>query len=190
MRLFLLCFIPLFVAVDTPGNLPIFLGLTEGLPSSERKKVIWQACWTALVVSIIFLLLGKWVFTFLNITPADFKIAGGLILLFIAVTGILPISKTERYEGVGIVPLGVPLMMGPAALTTLLIQIDIYPMWWIGAALVANIIISFFAFYYSWYVAKLLGINGMKAASKVVSLFLAAIAIMMIRVGLHEITGH
>src|SRR3989338_7024142 len=102
MRTFLLCFIPLFVAVDTPGNIPIFLGLTEGMSPTSRKKVIWQACWTALIVSILFMLLGKWVFTFLNITAADFKIAGGLILLFIAVTGILPISHHERFEGVGI----------------------------------------------------------------------------------------
>lgn len=189
MRTFLLCFIPLFVAVDTAGNIPLFLGLTEGMSPSGRKKVIWQACWTALVVSLLFMLLGKWIFTFLNITASDFKVAGGLILLFIAVTGILPYSHSERLEGVGIVPLGVPLMMGPAALTTLLILVDLYPPYWIFAALITNIVISFFAFYYSWTIAKGFGINGMKAVSKVVSLFLAAIAIMMIRVGIQGMFG-
>lgn len=184
MRTFLLCFIPLFVAVDTAGNIPLFLGLTEGMSSKKRKKVIWQACWTALVVSLIFILLGKWIFTFLNITTSDFKIAGGLILLFIAVTGILPFSHSEKLEGVGVVPLGVPLMMGPAALTTLLIQVDLYPVLWVTTALITNIIISFFAFFYSCPIARVFGINGMKALSKVISLFLAAIAVMMIRVGI------
>lgn len=187
MREFLLCFIPLFVAVDAPGNLPIFLGLTEGMPPKSRRKVIWQACWTAFIVSLLFMLLGKWIFTFLNITAEDFKIAGGLILLFIAVTGILPIGRHERFEGVGIVPLGVPLMVGPAALTTLLIQADLYPIWWVASGLVTNIIISFLTFFYSWRIANIFGINGMKAVSKVIHLFLAAIAIMMIRVGLQEI---
>lgn len=189
MKFFLLCFIPLFVAVDTPGNIPLFLNLTEGLPSENRKKVVWQACWTALIVSLVFMLLGKWIFTFLNITASDFKIAGGLILLFIAVTGILPIAHSERLEGVGIVPLGIPLMMGPAALTTLLIQIDLYPIYWVFLALMANILISFFAFYYSWRIAKVVGVNGMKAGSKVTSLLLAAIAVMMIRVGIQELLG-
>jgi len=187
MRAFLLCFIPLFVAVDTPGNIPLFLGLTEGMSPSARRKVIWQACWTALIISFVFILLGKWIFTFLNITASDFKIAGGLILLFLAVTGILPISRHERYEGVGVVPLGIPLMVGPAALTTLLIQADLYPVWWVASALAVNIIISFFAFFYSWRIAKAFGLNGMKAVSKVIHLFLAAIAVMMIRVGLQEI---
>jgi multiple antibiotic resistance protein len=187
MKTFLLCFIPLFVAVDTAGNVPIFLSLTESMPGRERKKVVWQACWTALVISILFMLLGKWLFTYLHITPSDFKIAGGLVLLFIAVTGILPFSPTEHYEGVGIVPLGVPLMMGPAALTTLLIQIDLYPVWYVGASLIVNIVVSFFAFYYSWYLTKAMGVNGMRAASKVISLFLAAIAVMMIRSAIQEI---
>jgi multiple antibiotic resistance protein len=187
MKIFLLCFIPLFVAVDTPGNLPIFLSLTEGMLPKSRRKVIWQACWTAIVVSFLFMLTGKWIFSFLHITTADFKIAGGLILLFIAVTGILPIHRHERYEGVGIVPLGIPLMMGPAALTTLLIQIDLYPIWWVTLGLVTNIVISFLAFYYSWRIAHVCGINGMKAVSKVIHLFLAAIAVMMIRVGIQSL---
>jgi len=187
MKTFLLCFIPLFVAMDIAGNTPIFLSLTEGLERSQRKKIIWQACWTALIVSILFILLGKTLFVFLNITPGDFKIAGGLILLFIAVTGILPIGTSERLEGVGIVPLGVPLIMGPAALTTLLMQVDIHKVWWIAASLVANIAITFVIFLYSWQISRVFGVNGMKATSKIVHLFLAAIAIMMIRVGLKEL---
>jgi len=187
MRTFLLCFIPLFVAVDIIGNVPLYLSLTSGMPKEHRTKVIWQAGWTALVISLIFMLAGKWIFTFLNITPSDFKIAGGLILLFIAVTGILPFEHSEKYEGVGIVPLGVPLMMGPAALTTLLILVDLHPVYWVASALIVNIVISLIAFYYSWVIVKGLGVNGMKACSKVISLFLAAIAIMMIRVGIQTI---
>ena len=73
-------FIPLFVAVDAIGVLPIFVGLTEDLDAKQKNQVVIQSIWTASVVAIIFILVGKLIFRYLGITIADFMIAGGAIL--------------------------------------------------------------------------------------------------------------
>lgn len=77
-----LAFIPLFVAVDAIGVLPIFVSLTEKMKAKERLNVIRWSIVTATCVAIFFIFLGKAVFNALNITIADFMVAGGMLLLY------------------------------------------------------------------------------------------------------------
>lgn len=191
MMQFFACFIPLFVAVDPLGIIPVYLGLTEGMPPRELKKVIVSTLSTAIVVAAAFLLLGKGIFVFLGISVDDFKIAGGIILLLIALEMVLSGHEREhRWDrSVGIVPLGVPLIVGPASITTMLIQIDVYPIYFVIAGLAANLAIVAIVFVYSRYIARVLGTGGMTAVSKLIGLFLAAIAVMMIRVGIQGAFG-
>jgi multiple antibiotic resistance protein len=188
---FLACFIPLFVAVDPLGIIPVYLGMTEGMPRREMKKVIVYTLSTAVVVAAAFLLLGKGIFVFIGISDNDFKIAGGIILLLIALDMVLSGHEREkRWERtVGVVPLGVPLIVGPASITTLLIQIDSYPIYFVVAGLAANLAIVAVVFVYSRYIARVLGTGGMTALSKIIGLFLAAIAVMMMRVGIQGAFG-
>ncbi len=183
---FLACFIPLFVAVDPLGIIPVYLGLTEGMNVREMRRVILMTIATAAGVAGLFLFLGKGVFVFLGISDNDFKIAGGIILLLISLDMVLSGREREqRWErSIGVVPLGVPLIVGPASITTLLIQIDIYPIGFVIAGLVANLLIVSLVFIYSRYIGRLLGTSGMTALSKLIGLFLAAIAVMMMRVGI------
>ncbi|MFH1381075.1 MAG: MarC family protein, partial [Candidatus Omnitrophota bacterium] len=103
-----LAFIPIFVAVDAPGVLPIFVSLTEGLSRSEKIKIISQSVITAICLAIGFIFLGKAVFALLNITIGDFAIAGGALLFCIAIIDIVNPTKKRRIPSntLGAVPLG------------------------------------------------------------------------------------
>jgi len=187
----LLAFIPLFVAIDVLGTVPLFLSLTSESSLSIRKKLTKQAVMTALVIAVVIVFGGKSIFQFLGITIADFKIAGGTILLVLSVRELLSSVDHESKrpvdpENVGVVPLGIPLILGPAALTTLLILVDTHGLCFTLASLVINLVIVFVVFYNSHIIEKILGRNGAGAFGKVSSLFLAAIAVMMIRLGIME----
>ena len=81
----LLTFIPLFVAIDVLGLLPVFISMTDGMEPLDRKLLISKATITAFAVAVLFLFAGKQVFSFLGITVADFRIGGGVVLLVLAV---------------------------------------------------------------------------------------------------------
>lgn len=191
METFLLAFIPLFVAIDPIGTLPLFLGLTEGYSRHEKKVLAGQAVVTALVIGLIFGAAGHYIFSLLGITSSDFKIAGGLLLLIFSVREIFG-NTPKLTEGptrdnmIGIVPIGIPLIAGPAMITTLLILQDMHQFPIVISALLANLIITFTLFVYSDRIIHKTGEAFGKAAAKVVAIFLAAIGIMMIRKGLES----
>jgi multiple antibiotic resistance protein len=182
----LLSFIPLFVAFDAIGVVPIFMSLTEGLARQQKRKLITDATLTALAVSVVFLLGGRFIFTFLGITEDDFRVGGGIVLLVLAVSDLLfSHTKQRDPEGtIGIVPIGIPLIVGPAVLTTILILVDSYGYIVTIISLLVNLFIVWMVFRYSDIITRIMGNAGSKAFAKVASLFMAAIAIMMIRVGL------
>jgi len=187
---FLLAFIPMFVAFDALGIIPMYLGLTETIHIEEKKKLTVQASFAALVVCLAFLFIGNAIFNFLGITVSDFRIAGGLILLIISINDLLFYSSRVRDikpSDIGIVPIGIPLIAGPGVLTTIMISNNSYGFSYTIISLILNILIAFLALYYADFISRLLGSAGSKAFAKVASLFLAAIAIMMIRVGLMDI---
>ncbi len=185
---FVLSFVPLFVAIDVLGILPIFIALTEGLTEKQRKRLAVESTLAALVVSVIFALAGRPIFTFLGITITDFRIGGGIILLVLAVTDLL-FSTEERKRketSIGVVPIGIPLIIGPAAMTTILLLVDTYGILLTMFSIFINLILVLIVFVNSNFVIRILGNAGSKAFAKIASLFLAAIAVMMIRVGLVE----
>ena len=193
--IFLAAFVPLFVSVDAIGTLPIFIGMTSNISPTHREKLVRNAVFTAFAVSLLFLLLGRLIFSFLGITADDFRIAGGLVLLIIAVSDL--VTSTEKDPGrdpgphLGVVPIGIPLTIGPAALTTLLILVEQQGYGPTLLALCVNLAITFLVFSNATRIERLIGVSSSKAFAKVASLFLAAIGVMMIRVGLENIVrGH
>jgi multiple antibiotic resistance protein len=184
-----LVFIPIFVAMDAVGVLPIFISFTEGSPPRQVRQMIWQSLGTASLVSVGFIFLGQGIFSVLGITVADFQVAGGLLLLVISITDIITSEKERRMPlpSAGAVPLGVPLIVGPAVLTTLLMFIPIYGVVIALVALGLNLLLAALFFLNAHRLTRLIGPTGTKAISKVVSLFLAAIAVMMIRRGIIHI---
>ena len=182
-------FIPLFVAMDIFAVLPIFISVTNNMTESKRSAVVRQSIVTALAVSMVFVALGEAVFRILGITINDFKIAGGLILLVIAILDMIRYSEDRRkpHETIGVVPIGVPLIVGPAVLTTIIVLIGNYGLIPTIISLILNLIIVWVSFIKAQKIIKMFGRNGIVAMSKVMALLLAAIAVMMIRLGLEGI---
>ena len=187
----LLSFISIFVAVDAIGVLPIFVSLTEGIERSERAKIIVQSMLTALCLAVGFIFLGKAVFRILGITIGDFMVAGGAILFCLAITDIINPVKKRRIptEGLGAVPLGTPLIVGPAVLTTCLVIISQYGLLATLISVMVNILLAGMIFESSSVLMKVLGEAGSKALSKIMSLLLAAIAVMLMRKGIAQFLG-
>jgi multiple antibiotic resistance protein len=192
LRDILLSFIPLFVAVDAIGVLPIFVSITEGLTKSEKNRVIIQSMFTAFLLAIGFIYVGKLVFKLLGITIGDFMVAGGAVLFCIAIIDIVNPTKERRIpdKDLGAVPLGTPLIVGPAVLTTMLLIISEYGLLATVISVIANILVAGLIFSSSFWLIKALGEAGTKALSKIMSLLLAAIAIMLMRKGILTFIGH
>ena len=182
----ILSFIPLFVAIDVLGVIPLFLSLTDGLGRIEKRKLITEATLAALAVSFTFVFGGRAIFNFMGITEDDFRVGGGIVLLVLAVDDLIFSSESRRNPEtkVGIVPLGIPLIIGPAALTTLLILRDTYGTVPTIFSLLANLFIVWLVFRNSESLGRIMGEAGSRAVAKVFGLLMAAIAVMMIRVGL------
>jgi multiple antibiotic resistance protein len=189
IRPYLLSFIPIFVAINILGILPIFLSLTAEMNTAEKKKNIIESVITATSIAIIFMLIGKLIFLIMGITVADFKIGGGILLLILSVNLLLPgVSSTreKQYQDAGIFPIGTPLITGPAVLTTTLVLTDAFGMFATFISLILNMLISWVALVNSDRISRTIGLNGMRAFSKVGDIFLTAIAVMMIRSGIQE----
>lgn len=183
---FLHAFVPLFVAVDVVGVAPIYVALTHQLAAAERKNILRLSLLGAAGVSIAFALLGKAVFVFLGITVDDFQVAGGLILFGIAALDLLTTEPRAVAYGadVGVVPLGVPIIAGPAVITSAIVLVDQYGAATTVAALLANLAVCWAVLANATRVERLLGRTGARAFSKVVSLLLAAIGVHLVRQGL------
>jgi len=186
---FVYSFIPIFVAMDIGGLIPVFLTMTQNLSPKEKRQVSAQALVTSFLISVVFIAAGQLIFRVLGISAADFMIAGGVLLLVFAVVEIVRGEQKIATSGihVGIVPLGIPLIIGPAVLTSLLILISLRGYTMTLLALMANLVLVGIAFKVSHRLSKLIGQDGLRATSQVVSLFLAAIAVSMIRRGIQSL---
>jgi len=186
---FLLAFIPIFVAIDPIGLVAIFMGLGS---SASREHRQWQAflgILTALLVAIGFIFLGRIIFAALGITVADFQVGGGLILLGLAGRELLGLGPQDRGGGdeFGVVPLGMPLIAGPALLTALLILVDSVGLVYTLVSLLANLALVAIALCNADRFTRWMGKQGLRGVSKIIALLLAAIAISLIRRGWHGV---
>lgn len=182
-------FIPLFVAINVFLLLPIFFNITIDMSQQKKKEVIRDSIITALAVSLAFIALGKFIFDILGITPDDFKIAGGIVLLIFAIYDLTQSieKKPNINDKVGVVPIGVPLIVGPAVLTNILILVDYYGVIPTLISLIINLFIVWLSLNNAEKILNYIGKGGITGIGKVMALLLAAIAVMMIRIGIENI---
>ena len=181
-----LSFLPLCVAVDALGVVPLYWALVQEQPVSQRRQTVHQAVIVAFVVALVFLWISEAVFHLMGIQMADVIIAGGLILFALALNDLLHPEKVSYGSGgeVGAVPLGVPIIVGPAVLTTALLVRQRYGLWPTISALSLNILLVWVILQVADGLLQRIGSAGARVVSKVMNLVLAAFAVMLVRQGL------
>ena len=178
-------FIPLFVAFDGVGLLPIFWALSHRLAPAQRRRAVSEAVVTAALVAVGFLLVSRFVFALMGLEFADVMVAGGAILLVICLRDLLLPDAPPKgsYASPGMVPVGVPLLAGPAALTTLVLVRDRYGWGLTLGALTANMLVIWVILASTERLMARLGQEGAQVISKIASLILTAFGVMLIRQG-------
>ena len=148
---FIKTFVPLFIVIDAFGNLPFVISMSQGMARSERNRMVLLAVFTAAIVGLAFLFLGRFVLNLMGISVGSFAIGGGLILLVLSIRFILTGQVVEviKEEMVAVVPIGTPLTVGPATITALLLLATQFPLYMVLLSFALNILavpsaISFF----------------------------------------------
>ena len=189
LKPYILAFIPIFVAVDAIANIPIFLSMVASCTKKQKIKITTDAVGTATAVAIIFMCIGKWVFSLLGVTIPDFQIAGGILLFVLSTRLLFPGAQKDSLihnheRGLGVFPLGTPLITGPAVLTTTLMMMNTYGIMPTLVSLVLNMGIVWLTLAKADVIMKVIGPSGTRAFSKIMYILLAAIAVMMVRHGI------
>ena len=126
---FLTAFVIYFVVIDPVGSAPIFLSVTSHLTKGQKYKVAIEATIIASLIMIFFGMCGTWILHYLQISISAFKIAGGIILLLVALDMLSSkrhdrkrqqLSEDDGNDGVAVYPLAIPLLAGPAAITSVM----------------------------------------------------------------------
>lgn len=183
---FILTFVPLFIVIDALGVLPFVISLSEGMSRQERYKMLNLITTTATIVGLIFLFFGQFILRVLSISVGSFAIAGGLILLILSIrymtTGRMVDAVKE--EMMAVVPIGTPLTVGPATITTLLLLAIQFPIYLVLISFALNMLITWVIFLLGSQIVRFMGKGGLQAVSRVFNLLLVAIAVSMIIRGL------
>jgi multiple antibiotic resistance protein len=189
LQSFAFTFVPLFIVIDALGNLPFVISLSEGMTRQERRGMIRTATATAAIVGLVFLFFGQLILQVLDISVGSFAIAGGLVLLILSMKYMTTGRMMEaiKEEMVAVVPIGTPLTVGPATITTLLLLATQFPLYIVLISFALNMVIAWAVFLASNQIVRFMGKGGLKAVSRVFSLLLAAIAVNMIVHGLELI---
>ena len=189
LKPYIVTFIPIFLAVDIIGTVPLYLGLTESLNQKQKNKVLTDSVIIATVLAVLFVFLGKLIFRGLGITIDDFKVAGGVLLFILSVYLLMPGKSREfvsesLYEDIGIFPLATPLITGPAVLVTAMMLLNSFGLLVTLTSLILNMAVAWLVLKYSGLLIKIIGNSGVKALSKISYIFLAAIGVMILREGI------
>lgn len=183
--------ITLILVMDPIGNIPAFLAILSPVDAERRTRIIWRESIIAFAVLVAFLFGGNFILHSLNITEPAVGIAGGIILFLIAIKMIFPPENgnVQRDRVIGepfIVPLAIPLVAGPSALTvvTLLGSQSHQHIWeWFGALAIASAVSTIILLFAS-HLRKVLGQKGLVAMERLMGMVLTTVAVQMFLTGL------
>jgi len=182
ISIFIKTFVAVFVLVDAVGNLPILLVLTKGMEPEQRHSIVDRATIVATAVLLGFAFAGQWVLKYLEISMGSLRVAGGLLLLIIALRmleGELDTPVIEQGRDVAITPLALPLLAGPGTLTTVMLLMSESPNAHISVVtgIVSAMLVSWIIVRQAGHVETLLGPEGATIIMKLLGFLLAALAV-------------
>ncbi|MFA6549172.1 MAG: MarC family protein, partial [Candidatus Margulisiibacteriota bacterium] len=182
--------VALFIITDSIGNLPFYLSLTEGTSKEEHNKVTLTAVASGLILLAVFVFAGNLFLSLFALTIDDLKIAGGILLFVIAIK-ILIDGKivSEHKEDIGVVPLGIPLLVGPGAITTVLVMTKTYDFYAVCLGTLICFFLIWLVFHFGEIIFRFIGHNGSLIITKISSILIAGIAIRFIRTAIQSIFG-
>ena len=183
--------IALFIIVDPFGNIPIFVGLTENITEAQRKKKFNTAMVVAFVLLLVFSFTGQGIFEVFGISINSFEVAGGVLLLIIAVRILISgfHESAESPESLGAVPIAMPLLVGPGAITTTILNLQAYGTIISILAVIVVLTLTWVILRFIDGIYKVLGKTGSMVIAKVMALIIAAIAVQYILTGItHFVT--
>jgi multiple antibiotic resistance protein len=185
--------IALFIIVDPFGNIPIFMGLTESMSETQRRKIYNVACLVGFVLLLVFAFLGNEILAIFGISIESFEIAGGILLLIVSIRILISGSKLnaaeESPESIGAVPIAMPLLVGPGAITTTIFNLQTYTVTVAITAVIIVLSITWVILRYTTVVYRYLGKTGSLVIARVMALLIAAISIQYILTGITHFIG-
>ena len=199
-QLFLSAFITLFVVIDPPGCAPIYAGLTKGATQAQRRNMAIRASFIAGVILLIFALFGEQLLGALHIDLDSFRIAGGLMLFWIAFEMVFEkrtqrreeraekLAATPEVEDVSIFPMAIPMLAGPGAIAAIMLLMneanDLAQTFTVLGALAAVLVITMLALIAAGPLMRLFGDKVEAAITRVLGVLLAALAAQYVIDGL------
>ena len=185
-------FVAVFVLADAVGNAPIFLVLTKGMEPEQKDSIVNRASIVATAVLLAFAFGGKWILSYLEISMGSLRVAGGLLLLLIALQMLQGEMDTPIADGQGdvaITPLAFPLLAGPGTLTTVMLLMSDSPDAHLSVAvgIVSAMVVTWLIVRLSSRVDHLLGPEGAVIITKLLGFLLAALAIEIGSAGIREL---
>lgn len=184
-------FATLFVVIDPPGLIPMFIALTPGMPAAKRREIGLRACLIAIGILTLFGLLGEAVLGFIGISMSAFRIAGG-ILLFLTALDMLFERRTQRREGQATVhdhdpsvfPLAIPLIAGPGAIATMILLVGESGSWQgtiaVHLVMIFVVILAFLFFLIAGPLENALGRTGTVVITRLLGMLLAALSVQFV----------
>ena len=197
-------FIALFAIIDPFGAVPIFLALVKGAEPSQKRSIAFKACAFAFLVLVVFTFVGRYILDFFGISISAFQVGGGVIIFMAGMPMLFAyplgmkhkkdelIESAERGD-VSLVPLGVPMLAGPGAITTVLVLADQHKLFAskliiLGCALIA-LIIAFILFLQAEKLFRLMGQTGLNLLTRIMGLILIVLAVQYILSGVKHFFG-
>jgi multiple antibiotic resistance protein len=187
VKYFIEVFVTLFVIMDPPGTVPLFLSLTSGRSHAMRKRLAFQAVVVAFFVITVFALFGRQILDYLGITLSSMQIAGGLLLLLVALellTGKADEPVETKNVNVALVPLGTPLLAGPGAIVaTMVLSRGVHHVAEFVAVALGVVLVHvsiWLAMRFSLPILRLLREGGVVLVSRISGLLLSAIAVQLV----------
>ena len=192
-------FTTMFIIIDPPGLAPVFIALTQGMTAAQRRAIAIRACVVSLGLMLVFLFLGEAVLSFIGISMDAFRIAGGILLFLTALDMLFQKRQARREENAAegqaeheddpsVFPLALPLIVGPGAITTIILLAGeaqgAADFGAIAGVIVAVLLMVLLAFLAAPALERVLGKTGLNIVTRVLGMLLAALAVQFVLDGL------